>query len=138
MERVVDRRFRPHPFALGQVIGAAVVGSATGLFLNLLAVVVFSAGLAAGAAVSAIVCRWRPGFGAAGWKLWLVGSLANPVVLAAAAFSASEYECLLGWKTGWDCLFAEIRIVRARHRMGVIRPGRLRFRIVAQADLRLQ
>jgi hypothetical protein len=108
MERVVDRRIRPHPFALGQVIGAAVVGTATGLFLNLVAVVVFSAGLAAGAAVSAIVCRWRPGFGAAGWKLWIVGSLANPVVLAGAAFSASEYECLLGWKTGWDCLFADI------------------------------
>ena len=26
----------------------------------------------------------------------------------AAAFSVSEYECLLGWKTGWNCLFPEI------------------------------
>jgi hypothetical protein len=85
-----------------------VVGSATGLFLNLMAVVAFSACLALGATVSAFVCRWRPGFGAAGWKLWIVGSVANPLVLAAAAFSASEYECLLGRKTGWDCLFAEI------------------------------
>jgi hypothetical protein len=108
MARIVDRRIRPDPFALGQVIGAAVVGTATGTFLNLMAVAVFSAGLAAGAAVSALICRWRPGFGAAGWKLWIAGSLGNPVVLAAAAFSASEYECLLGWKTGWDCLFADI------------------------------
>jgi hypothetical protein len=108
MARVVDRRIRPHPFALGQVIGAAVVATATGLFLNVLAVAVFSACLAAGAAVSAMVCRWRPGFGAAGWKLWLVGSLANPLVLAGAAFSVSEYECLLGWKIGWHCMFADI------------------------------
>ncbi len=105
---VVDRRIRPHPFALGQVVGAAVVGIATGLFFDWVAVAIFSAGLAAGAAVSATACRWWPGFDAAGWKLWLVGSLANPLVLAGAAFSASEYECLLGWKTGWDCLFAEI------------------------------
>ena len=108
MGRVVDRRISPHPFALGQVIGAAVVGSVTGTFFDWVAVAVFSAGLAAGATVSAIICRWRPGFGAAGWKLWVVGSLANPLVLAAAVFSASEYECLLGWKTGWGCMFADI------------------------------
>ena len=77
MGRVVDR-MRPHPFALGQVIVAAVVGSATGLFFNLVAVVTFSAGLAAGAAVSSLICRWRPGFEAAGRKLWAVGSIAIP------------------------------------------------------------
>ena len=77
MGRVVDR-MRPHPFALGQVIVAAVVGSATGLFFNLVAVVTFSAGLAAGAAVSSLIRRWRPGFEAAGRKLWAVGSIAIP------------------------------------------------------------
>jgi len=99
---------RLHPFASGQVVGAAIIGSVTGLFFNATAVAGFSATLAVGAAVSALICRWRPGFDAAGWKLWIAGSLANPVVLAAAAFSVSEYECLLRWKTGWNCLFVEI------------------------------
>jgi hypothetical protein len=107
MGKVVSR-MRPHPFALGQVIGAAIVGSATGLFFDLVAVVVFSASLAAGAVVSSLFCRWRPGFEATGWKLLAVASIANPLVLAATAFSVSEYECLLGGKTGWNCLFAEI------------------------------
>jgi hypothetical protein len=99
---------RPHPFALGQVIGALAIGVLSGALFNLLAVLVFCLGLAAGAAVSALVCRWRPGFDAAGWKLWLVGTLANPVTFLALAYSASEYECLIGRRTGWDCLLVEI------------------------------
>ena len=55
-----------------------------------------------------MICRWRPGPEAAGWKLWLAGSIANPPMLAALACSACDYECLLGWRTGWDCMFAEI------------------------------
>ena len=68
---------------------------------------VFSSVLAASAVVSALVCwRW-PGFAADGWKLWLTGSLANPLFLAAIAFSADQYECLLGRHTGWNCLFSD-------------------------------
>ena len=105
----MDRHWtRPHPFVLGQVIGAFTVGVLTGAFFNLQAVMVFCVGLAAGAAVSAIICRWRPGFEAAGWKLWLVGTIANPVTLSALVHSASEYECLLGKRTGWDCMLVEI------------------------------
>jgi hypothetical protein len=89
MGKVIDR-VGLHPFARGQVIGAAIVGSLTGLFFNLLAVVAFSASLTVGAAISALVCRWCPGFEASGWKLWIAGSIANPMVLAAAAFSVSE------------------------------------------------
>jgi hypothetical protein len=99
---------RPHPFALGQVIGAFTVGVLAGSFLNLPAVMVLCVSLAAGAAVSAMICRWRPGFEAAGWKLWLVGAIANPVTLSALAYSTSEYECLLGTRTGWDCMLVEI------------------------------
>jgi len=99
---------RPHPFALGQVIGAFTVGVLTGAFFNLQAVMVFCVGFAAGAAVSAIICRWRPGFEAGGWKLWLVGTIANPVTLSALVYSASEYECLLGKRTGWDCMLVDI------------------------------
>jgi|EndMetStandDraft_4_1072995.scaffolds.fasta_scaffold539120_2 small basic protein len=99
---------RPHPFLLGQVIGALAVGLFTGVFLNIPTIVVFCLSLAGGAAVSALICRWRPGFDAAGWKLWLVGTFANPVMLAALAFTASEYECLLGRRTGWDCILSGI------------------------------
>jgi hypothetical protein len=99
---------RLHPFAAGQVIGALAVGMLTGAFLNMTTIVLFCLSLAGGAAVSALVCKWRPGFEAAGWKLWLVGTLANPVTLAALAFSASEYECLLGRHTGWDCILSGI------------------------------
>lgn len=99
---------RPHPFALGHVIGALAVGVLTAAFLNLPATIVFCVGLAAGAALSALICRWRPGFEAAGWKLWLAGTIANPVTLLALAYSASEYECLLGRRTGWDCILMDI------------------------------
>lgn len=99
---------RPHPFALGQVMSAPAVGVLTAAFLNLPSTVVFCFGLAAGAAVSAWICRWRPGYDAAGWKLWLAGTAANPVTLLALAYSASEYECLLGRRTGWDCILVGI------------------------------
>src|SRR5688572_27228119 len=99
---------RLHPFALGQVIGAFTVGVFMGAFFNPQAVMVSCVGFAAGAAISALICRWRPGFEAAGWKLWLVGTIANPVTLAALVYSASEFECLLGTRTGWDCMLVAI------------------------------
>jgi hypothetical protein len=99
---------RPHPFALGQLISSLTVGALTAVFFNPLAVMMFCLGLAAGAAISVLICRWRPGFESAGWKLWLVGTIANPVTLAALVYSASEYECLLGRRTGWDCMLVEI------------------------------
>ena len=96
-----------HPFALGQIVGALAVGSLGAAVLNLKAAIIFSVVMAVSAGVSALVCwRW-PGFEAASWKLWLVGCLGNPLMLAALAYSASEYECLLGWKKGWDCILVE-------------------------------
>jgi hypothetical protein len=96
-----------HPFVYGHVVGAFCAGAVAGTFLDLRAVMVFSSVLAASAVVSALVCwRW-PGFAADGWKLWLTGCLANPLFLAAIAFSADQYECLLGRHTGWNCLFSD-------------------------------
>ncbi len=96
-----------HPFVYGHVIAAFLAGAITGTFFDLEAVMVFSSVLAASAVVSVLVCwRW-PGFAAAGWKLWLIGILANPLFLAAVAFSADQYECLLGQRTGWNCMFSE-------------------------------
>ena len=96
------------PFVRGQVIGAFCAGAAAGVFFDAKAVAVFSSVLAACAAAAALVCwRW-PGFAAAGWKLWLIGCLANPLFLPAVAFSANQFECLIGRQSGWNCLFSEV------------------------------
>jgi hypothetical protein len=96
------------PFVIGHVIAALMAGAVAGAFLDLKAVLIFSSVLAASAIVSALVCwRW-PGFDAAAWKLWLIGVLANPMFLAAVAFSVDQYECLIGRKTGWNCLFSDL------------------------------
>jgi hypothetical protein len=95
------------PFVLGHVAGAFVTGAIAGAFLDFTAVMVFSGSLAASAAVSALVCRWWPGFAAAGWKLWLAGTLGNPLLLAAVAFSVDQYDCLVGERTGWNCMFSD-------------------------------
>ena len=61
-----------------------------------------------GAAASAMVCNWWPGYAAPAWRLWLSGALANPLLLVALGFSLDSYECLLGKRTGWGCMFADI------------------------------
>ena len=99
---------RIHPFVLGHVIGAAITGVVAGAFLDWTAVATFSSLLAANAAIGSLVCWWRPGLGAAGWKLWLTASFANPLMVAAIAFSLDQYNCLLGRQTGWNCMFADV------------------------------
>jgi hypothetical protein len=71
------------------------------------AVLVFSSVLAANAVIGSLVCWWRPGFEAAGWKLWLMATFANPLMLSAIAFSIDSYGCLVGARTGWNCLFTD-------------------------------
>jgi hypothetical protein len=99
---------RIHPFVYGHVIGAFVVGGFSGATLDLKAVLVFSSLVAANAAIGSLVCWWRPGFEAAGWKLWLVATFANPLMLAAIGFSIDQYECLIGERTGWTCMFRDV------------------------------
>ena len=96
---------RIHPFVYGHVIGAFIVGGIAGAFLDLKAVMIFSSLLAANAAIGSLVCWWRPGLEAAGWKLWLVATFANPLMLSAIAFSIDQYDCLTGQLTGWNCMF---------------------------------
>jgi len=98
---------RIHPFVYGHVVGAFLVGAVAGAFLDLKAVLVFSSLLAANAAIGSLVCWWRPGFEAAGWKLWLVATFANPLMLSAIAFAISSYDCLVGNQTGWNCMFVD-------------------------------
>ena len=95
---------RIHPFVYGHVIGAFLVGGVAGAFLDLKALMIFSSLMAANAVIGSLVCWWRPGFDAAWWKLWLVATFANPMMLAAIAFSIDQYDCLIGQRTGWNCL----------------------------------
>ncbi len=100
---------RVHPFVYGHVLGALIVGavsaapSSTGRPSSS-----FASLLAANAVIGSLVCWWRPGFEAAGWKLWLAATFANPLMLAAIAFSIDQYECLVGQRTGWNCLFSDV------------------------------
>ena len=99
---------RIHPFVLGHVFGAFVVGVASGAALDLKAVMVFSSLLAANAAIGSLVCWWRPGLDAAAWKLWLMATFVNPLMLSGIAYSIDQYDCLLGGRTGWDCMFSDV------------------------------
>ena len=99
---------RIHPFVYGHVVGAFVVGGVAGATLDLKALLVFSSLMAANAAIGSLVCWWRPGFEAAGWKLWLVATFASPMMLAAIGFSIDQYDCLIGERTGWNCMFSDV------------------------------
>jgi hypothetical protein len=96
------------PFVYGNVVGGLITGIGVGAFLDLKAVLIFSSVLAANAAIVSLICWWKPGFEAAAWKLWLMASLANPLMLTALGFTIDQYECLIGRKTGWNCMFAGI------------------------------
>jgi hypothetical protein len=95
-------------FVYGNVGGGLTAGIVAGAFLDLKAVLIFSTVLSANAAIVSLVCWWRPGFEAAAWKLWLMAAFANPLMLVALGFAIDQYECLIGSKTGWNCMFAGI------------------------------
>jgi hypothetical protein len=96
------------PFVYGQVLGALVIGAVGGSFIDGKAIFTFAIAMAIGAAASAMVCRWWPGFDGRAWQLWLTGALANPLLLVALGFAIEEYDCLLGKRTGWNCMFSDI------------------------------
>ena len=100
-------------FVYGHVIGALIAGAIGGAFLDLKAVLMFSSCLAAAAAVSALVCWWWPKFDAPAWKLWLVATVANPMLIVGLAWSVTMLDCLTGQKQGWNCLFADVGLVAA-------------------------
>ena len=99
---------RIHPFVYGHLVGALLTGVIAGAFLDLKAVLVFGGLLMVNALIGSLVCWWRPGFDAAGWKLWLMATFANPLMVAAIAWSIDQYDCLAGRQTGWNCLFSDV------------------------------
>ena len=88
---------RIHPFVYGHVIGALVTGLVAGAPLDATAVLAFSGVLAVNAVIGALVC----------WKLWLVATFANPLMVSAIAYTIDSYDCLVGTKSGWSCLFTD-------------------------------
>ena len=102
---------RIHPFVAGHVVAGLVVGAGVGITLDAEAAVLGGALLAAGAAASSLVCWWKPGLEAPAWLLLPVALLANPLMLAALVYMASEFDCVVGMRRGWDCLGAAIAIV---------------------------
>lgn len=97
-----------HPFVWGHVVGALVVGTVSVEVLNWKAAIAFSGLMAGSAAIGSLVCRWRPGLDAAGWKLWPTATFANPMMLAAIAFSIDQYDCLVGRASGWNCMLSDV------------------------------
>ena len=104
---------RIHPFVLGHLGGALVAGGIVVAFVNFFPSVTGTAVLVANALIATLICSYWPGFKASGWRLWLTASLANPLVLIGGLWSAIQYECLIGHKTGWDCVFAGIALAAA-------------------------
>lgn len=103
---------RIHPFVMGHLVSAVLVGGAAGTsFIDARAGLICAAGLLAGAFVSSYVCQWRPGLEAPAWKLWPVAVLANPVLLFMLGYLATDTDCLLGIKRGWNCIAAALAMM---------------------------
>ncbi len=98
---------------MGHLVGAVATGTAAGAFINAQASFIIAVGLLAGAVVSSLVCQWRPGVEAPAWQIWPVAVAANPLMWAALAFMAADWECVLGLRRGWNCLTAAMAILTA-------------------------
>ena len=101
------------PFVMGHLVSAVMVGAGAGAFLDVRASLYFALALLVGAAASSRVCQWKPGFEAAGWKLWLVAVITNPILLASLAVMAFDWECVAGLRRGWNCIGTAIAIAAA-------------------------
>ena len=99
---------RIHPFVYGHVVAALIIGVAVDATLNAQAAGMGAAMLTAGAIVSSMVCWWKPGFEAPAWLLIPAAILANPLMLLALGFMVVDADCLVGGKTGWNCLGAAL------------------------------
>lgn len=101
---------RIHPFVMGHLIGAVMTGAIAGAFINPQMAFIGAVALFGGALVSCFICQWRPGVEAVAWKLWPVAVFASPVMMAALGFMAADWECVVGARTGWNCLVAAMAI----------------------------
>jgi len=93
---------------VGQIGGGLIIGAVAGALLDWRAMVTASSMLGAGAVISSLVCWWRPGLQASGWKLGLMACVANPLFLVGLGYAIYDYECVLGWRKGWACFLSEV------------------------------
>jgi hypothetical protein len=102
-----------HPFVVGHVIAAAMVGVAAGAVLSALAVFVSATGMAIGALISCSICWALLGLEARARFLWPIAVLANPVMPTALALIVADWECLAGEGGGWECMGVAVAVVVA-------------------------
>ena len=102
-----------HPFVVGHLLGAVVIGIVAGAMLGVPAAFAGAAGMAVGATVSCLVCWAWPGLGAKARFLWPIAVLANPVMLLALAMIVVDWDCLTGERTGWDCMAVAVAVIVA-------------------------
>jgi hypothetical protein len=96
------------PFPIGQVVGALLIGALGGLFVNTSSILSFAIAMGVGALASVFICKIWPGWDGPGWQLWIVGALANPLLLVAVAFTSDAADCVIGKAKGPACLFGDI------------------------------
>jgi len=104
---------RIHPFVMGHLIAAVVIGGAAGGFFDPQAAFVGALTLFGGALVSSFICQRWPGVEAPAWKLWPVAVFASPAMLAALGFMAADWACVVGIQRGWGCFVAALAIMVA-------------------------
>lgn len=95
-------------FPIGQVAGALLIGALGGLFVNASSIISFAIAMGIGALASVFICKIWPGWSGPGWQLWIVGALANPLLLVALAFTSDAADCVIGKAKGPACLFGDI------------------------------
>jgi hypothetical protein len=89
-----------HPFLIGHLVSAVVLGAAVGAivgkFGRLEGAALGAAAMAGGALVSAAIAAIGRGYDAPAGKLWLAATLGNPVCLLSLLFTGGGWNCFAG------------------------------------------
>jgi hypothetical protein len=97
-----------HPFFVGHVGAAIVLGAVAGwmvgVFGRLEASAYGAAVMGGGALVSALISAIGRGYNAPAGKVWLAATLGNPVFLAALFAAGYEWDCLIGRTFDLACI----------------------------------
>jgi hypothetical protein len=102
-----------HPFVVGHVIAAAVIGMIAGAVMSVLGALFSAGAMVVGALISCLICSVWPGLGAKARFLWPVAVLANPVMLLALAMVVIEGQCLTDDYPSWNCMAVAVAVLVA-------------------------
>lgn len=95
-------------FPIGQVASAVLIGAIGGLLIDVSSLITFAVAMGISAAAAVFICKVWPGWEGPGWQLWIVGALANPLLLVALLFTSDAADCVVGTAKGPGCLFSDI------------------------------